>query len=50
MSGARPAGFLPWFLNTSEFGPNASLPTLSFPMLALLALALAAMGWLVSRR
>jgi hypothetical protein len=26
------------------------VPTLSFPMLALLALALAGMGWLVSRR
>ncbi len=114
--GARPAGALPLFLNTSEFGPNAALPTvsvatptptptptstptntptgaatstrtntptntptgtatstptvtptgtrtntpgqvpavavptLSFPMLALLALALAGMGWLVSRR
>lgn len=98
--GARPAGALPLFLNTSEFGPNAALPTLpvstptptltptstptntppnaptntptvtptstrtntpgqvptaivptlSFPMLALLALALAGIGWLVSRR
>jgi hypothetical protein len=98
--GARPAGSLPLALNTSEFGPNAALPTvpantptptltptqtptgaptstptstptftrtptvtatpalqtvpvvptLSFPMLALLALALAGMGWLVSRR
>ena len=95
-NGRRPAGALPLFLNTSEFGPNATLPTvpggtptptptptstptitptstltstptptgtatpigqvvpvvptLSFPVLALLALALAAMGWLVSRR
>jgi hypothetical protein len=91
-SGARPAGALPAFLNTSEFGPNAALPTvpggtptptltptstptstptltptstrtntpgqvpvaivptLSFPMLALLALALAAIGLLLNRR
>jgi trimeric autotransporter adhesin len=95
-SGARPAGALPLFLNTSEFGPNAALPTvpvatptptptptntptstpsniptftptstltntpgqvpaaivptLSFPMLALLALALAAIGLLLNRR
>jgi len=113
--GARPAGALPLFLNTSEFGPNAALPTvpvatptptptptstptntptgaatstptntptntptgtatstptftptgtrtntpsqvqavvptLSFPMLALLALALAAIGLLLNRR
>jgi hypothetical protein len=36
--------------NTPGQVPAAIVPTLSFPMLALLALALGALGWLVSRR
>ena len=36
--------------NTPGQVPAAIVPTLSFPMLALLALALAGIGWLVSRR
>jgi len=36
--------------NTPGQVPAAIVPTLSFPMLALLALALGALGWLLSRR